>query len=249
MIRFSNVTKRYGSQLILSDVSLTVEPGEFVFLVGKSGSGKTTIMRLLTHQTSHDEGEIIVADFEFGFLKGKDIRNLRRTIGVIYQDYKLLPERTVAENIALGLEIVGKPKSEIESRIHDLLELIGLSHKAHVFPSQLSGGEAQRVCIARALATAPKVLFADEPTGDLDDETAYSIVKLLSKINELGTTILMATHNTDLVSKFGKRVLEIREGKFIERGKPTGPTNIEKQEGASVHQDKKDDKHIKKKEK
>lgn len=216
MLRFSNVTKRYGSQEVLSDATFLINPGEFIFLVGKSGAGKTTIMRLLTHQTTPDVGEITVGDLTFGKLRQKEIITLRRMIGVIFQDYKLLPERTVEENIALGLEIIGKPKEEIAVRTMELLTLIGLPEKKDVFPSQLSGGEAQRVCIARALATAPRILFADEPTGNLDDSTAYSIVRLLAKINELGTTIIMATHNLSLVKRIDKRVIFLEDGKVRE---------------------------------
>ncbi len=217
MVSFSNVSKRYGDQVVLSGVSFTIAPGEFVFLVGKSGSGKTTIMRLLTKQTSHDEGEIVVHDLNLRTMKKKDIPKLRRHVGVIYQDYKLLQERTVAENIALGLEIMGKSSQEIVSRTNDLLGLIGLPEKALLFPGQLSGGEAQRVCIARALATAPRILFADEPTGNLDDQTAYSILRLLSKINELGTTVVMATHNMMLVDRLQKRVLHMKEGRVEDK--------------------------------
>lgn len=219
MVVFDTVSKSYGNQPVLSQVSFTVNPGEFVFLVGRSGVGKTTIMRLLTHQTIPDEGEVRVDDLAFGKLSRRDVLKLRRMVGVIYQDYKLLPERTVAENIALGLEIIGKPKDEIDSRVADLLNLIGLPEKANVFPSQLSGGEAQRVCIARALATAPRMLFADEPTGNLDEVTGASIVRLLAKINELGTTIIMATHNQPMVTELDKRVIEIKEGKAEEKGK------------------------------
>lgn len=212
MVSFSGVTKRYGETTVLSQATFQIETGEFVFIVGKSGSGKTTMMRLLTYQAQPDEGEIVVDDFSLAKLKKKQVLELRRSIGVIYQDYKLLHDRTVAENIALGLEIIGKSKAEIASRTHDLLELIQLPEKENLFPSQLSGGEAQRVCIARALATAPHMLFADEPTGNLDDATALSIVKLLGKINELGTTIVMATHNMMLVDRMQKRVLAIKDG-------------------------------------
>lgn len=215
MIDFQNVKKVYGSHTVLEDVSFHVDPGEFVFLVGRSGAGKTTCMRLLTVQTPFDEGVITVEDLDIKKLNRKQLLDLRRRVGVIYQDYKLLPERTVCENIALGLEITGKSDAEIQKRVADLLELIQLPNVGHVFPSQLSGGEAQRVCIARALATAPRILFADEPTGNLDDATALSIVKLLSKINELGTTVLMATHDTGMVNEFGYRVIEFESGKLI----------------------------------
>lgn len=217
MVRFSNVRKSFGPDVLFDDISFSVDPGEFVFVVGKSGSGKTTLMRMLTQQVTPDEGSILVGEMEVGKLSKRDVQNLRRLVGVIYQDYKLLPERTVGENIALGLEIIGKSREEIESRTLDLLSLIGLPGKQDVFPSQLSGGEAQRVCIARALATAPRMLFADEPTGNLDEETAQSIVRLLGKINELGTTVLMATHNQSLVDRLKKRVISIEGGKAVEK--------------------------------
>lgn len=217
MVSFKNVQKKYGDQVIFEDVTFEVTPGEFVFIIGKSGSGKTTLMRMLTQQTVPDEGTIMVEEVQIGKLSKREVQDLRRLVGVIYQDYKLLSERTVAENIALGLEIIGKSKEEIDSRTKDLLTLIGLPDKANVFPNQLSGGEAQRVCIARALATAPRMLFADEPTGNLDEETAASIVRLLAKINELGTTILMATHNQSLVEKIEKRVISLEKGKAVEK--------------------------------
>ncbi len=228
MVSFKNVAKKYGSQVIFEDVSFDVSPGEFVFVIGKSGSGKTTLMRMLTQQTVPDDGEIIVEDVKIGKLSKREVQDLRRLVGVIYQDYKLLTERTVAENIALGLEIIGKSKAEIDLRTTDLLGLIGLPDKANVFPNQLSGGEAQRVCIARALATAPRMLFADEPTGNLDEETASSIVRLLAKINELGTTILMATHNQNLVEKIEKRVISLENGKAVEKRKSTQRKSTEK---------------------
>jgi cell division transport system ATP-binding protein len=219
MVSFVNVKKTFGSQVVFDELSFSVNPGEFVFLIGKSGSGKTTLMRMLTQQVTPDDGTILVEEVEIGKLKRREVEELRRKIGVIYQDYKLLSERTVAENIALGLEIIGKPKAEIDSRVSDLLNLIGLADRGNVFPTQLSGGEAQRVCIARALATAPRMLFADEPTGNLDEETAHSIVRLLSKINELGTTVLMATHNQTLVDRLEKRTITLEKGKAVEKGK------------------------------
>lgn len=227
MVSFTNVKKKYGDQVIFEDVTFTIDPGEFVFVIGKSGSGKTTLMRMLTQQTVPDEGTIIVENVQIGDLSKKQIQDLRRLVGVIYQDYKLLTDRTVGENIALGLEIIGKSKEEIDSRVKDLLSLIGLADKEHVFPTQLSGGEAQRVCIARALATAPRMLFADEPTGNLDEETAQSIVRLLAKINALGTTILMATHNHALVDKLEKRVLSLEKGKAVEKRKSSSSAKTE----------------------
>src|SRR5258708_6596927 len=214
MIDFTTVSKVYGSSPVLTDVSFHIDPGEFVFLTGKSGAGKTTIMRLLTGQSKLDSGTITFDGQDFSKLKAHYFLSIRRKVGVIYQDYKLLPERTVAENIALGLEIMGKPKAEVESRVHDLLTLINLEDKANVFPSQLSGGEAQRVCIARALATAPRVIFADEPTGKIDDETGMMIAHLLMKLNQLGTTVIMATHNMNIVNSFDARHIHLEGTKI-----------------------------------
>lgn len=216
MIDFQNVSKSYGKTPILTEITFHINPGEFVFLTGRSGVGKTTIMRLLTGQTKVDSGTIIVDGIDYGKIRSGDVMQLRRRIGVIYQDYKLLPERTVAENIALGLEIMRKPKGEIQSRVQDLLKLVELSDKGNLFPSQLSGGEAQRVCIARALATAPKVIFADEPTGNLDDETGMMIASLLIKLNQLGTTVIMATHNMAIVKHFASaRRIQLENNQII----------------------------------
>lgn len=215
MIEFTRVTKTYPTgQSALSDVSFIIEPGEFVFFVGESGAGKTTIMRLLTRQTNSTTGEILFFGQNLGTINSKGIPKLRREVSVVFQDYKLLPDRTVAENISLPLEIAGKAKEEIVNRLKDLLELVSLQDKENFFPIQLSGGEAQRVSIARALAIGPKVLFADEPTGNLDHDSAVSIAKLLNKIHELGTTILMATHNLDLVKLLKKREIHMSKGKI-----------------------------------
>ncbi len=230
MIDFQNVSKSYGNTPILTDISFHIDPGEFIFLTGKSGVGKTTIMRLLTGQTKDDSGTIIVDGINYDKLKSRETMEIRRRIGVIYQDYKLLPERTVAENIALGLEIMRKPKAEIESRVSDLLRLIELPDKGNLFPSQLSGGEAQRVCIARALATAPKVIFADEPTGNLDDETGMLIASLLMKLNELGTTVIMATHNMNIVNHFSSARRIHLEGTRVMTDQKAKPKKSKKQE-------------------
>lgn len=231
MIDFQNVSKSYGNTPILTEITFHIEPGEFVFLTGKSGVGKTTIMRLLTGQTKMDSGSIVVDGIDYTKLKSRDIMELRRRIGVIYQDYKLLPERTVAENIALGLEIMRKPKAEIISRVVDLLKLVELPDKGNLFPSQLSGGEAQRVCIARALATAPKVIFADEPTGNLDDETGMLIASLLMKLNELGTTVIMATHNMNIVNHFSSaRRIHLEGTRVVSDEKAKTKTKVKKPE-------------------
>ncbi len=234
MIEFTRVTKTYPTgQSALSDVSFVIEPGEFVFFVGASGAGKTTIMRLLTRQTTLTEGEILFFGQNLGTLNSKTIPKLRREVSVVFQDYKLLPDRTVAENINLPLEIAGKTKEEIASRLQDLLELVSLQDKEHFFPVQLSGGEAQRVSIARALAIGPKVLFADEPTGNLDHDSAVSIAKLLNKIHELGTTILMATHNLDLVKLLKKREIHMNQGRIIK--------DTKQKKAAEKHEEKKEE--------
>lgn len=218
MLEFQNVTKQFGDETYaLQDVSFSVEPGELVFITGPSGSGKTTLMRLLTKEYKPTEGEIIFDGVPLSEVKNKHTHLHRRDIGVIFQDYKLVFDLNVWENIALALEILGKSDEEIEERVSDLLELVNLTDKAFLFPSQLSGGEAQRVSIARALATAPKLIFADEPTGNLDPVTSLHIAKLLKKINDLGTTILFSTHDVGILSHFSKtRRIELQHGKLVE---------------------------------
>jgi len=222
MIEFNRVTKQYPTgQAALSDVSFVIEPGEFVFFVGPTGAGKTTIMKLLTRELVPTEGMVAVLGENLQNIKKSAVPKLRREVSVVFQDYKLLPDRTVAENISLPLEIANKTEDEIKSRVADLLELVNLSGKELYFPVQLSGGEAQRVSIARALAVGPKVLFADEPTGNLDHESAIAIAKLLDKIHQLGTTVLMATHNLDLLKLLKKRELHLDKGKLVKDTKAT----------------------------
>lgn len=217
MIIFDQVTKQFAPDSYgVHDVSFQIEPGEFVLLTGKSGAGKTTLMRLLTKEYTPTEGTIVFEDADLNDISYGSVHLLRRKIGVVFQDYRLLPELNVWENIALPLSIVGQPQSEIEERVTDLLRLIGLADKAALFPSQLSGGEAQRVSIARALANGPSVIFADEPTGNLDKETSESIGRLLKKINELGTTILFATHDQSVLDLFkDDRLLHMEQGKLV----------------------------------
>lgn len=216
MIRLSNVSKVFGTGVTgLSDINLIVEKGEFVFLVGHTGSGKTTLLRLLVRDTLPTTGTIIVSDFDVVKLPSNKIPHLRKKVGVVFQDLKLLMDRTILENIILPMQVGGIQVPEAIKRAEELLERVGLSSHKEKFPIQLSGGELQRVAIARALALAPEILLADEPTGNLDPQTAKEIVDLLGKINELGTTIIMATHNLDIVEKMKKRVVGLEKGKVV----------------------------------
>jgi len=215
MIIFDAVTVTYGDRQALDEVGFKVDPGEFVFLVGKSGAGKSTIAKLLIREILPTKGKVTVGDYDFSTMKRKDIPHLRRQIGMVFQDNKLLPDRTVAENIALPLEILGKNVPSIKKTITELMKATGIEGRENYFPRQLSGGELQRVVIARALAMDPAVLFADEPTGNLDDQTAMQIVELLTRVNEQGTTVIMATHDSDLVKKLKKRVIELDQGKLV----------------------------------
>lgn len=220
MILFRNVTKQFDDSFALEDLTFSIEPGELVMFTGPSGSGKTTLMRLLMREYTPTSGEIIFDDTPLTKISSGQIHHHRRKIGVVFQDYKLLPELNVWENIALALSIVNTKDSEIERRVTDLLDLVSLTDKAFHFPTQLSGGEAQRVSIARALSTAPKVIFADEPTGNLDPETSKNIVSLLKKINELGTTVMITTHNHDVRDWLGTvRHIVLEKGKVVNDSK------------------------------
>ncbi len=216
MITFSNVTKQFGDNPpSLENISFEVDKGEFIFLTGPSGSGKTTLLKLLIKEYTPNEGDVLFEGESLNKLSGSKVHHHRRKIGVVFQDYRLLPELNVWENIALALQIIGRPQSEIEERVTDLLELVQLTDKAFFFPAELSGGESQRVGIARALSTAPGVLLADEPTGNLDPHTTLMIAKLFSKIHELGTTILFATHDLSILSTFQHRRIHLEKGQLI----------------------------------
>lgn len=217
IIQFETVTKEFTADSYgVTDVSFSIEPGEIIFITGPSGSGKTTLMRLLTKEYTPTTGEIFFNQQPLSDLSAGNVHNHRRKIGVVFQDYQLVPEMNVWENIALPLYVSGKPQAEVEKRVTDLLNLIKLPEKADQFPSQLSGGEAQRVSIARALSVGPEVIFADEPTGNLDPETSQSISRLLKKINELGTTILIATHDSDIMKDSPDlRHIKLENGKLI----------------------------------
>lgn len=216
MIRFDHVAKQYsGRTFALSDVTVTISDGEFVFLIGPSGAGKTTFLRLLIRDLLPTAGTIHVDDWQVTKLKPSDVHLLRRKIGTVFQDFKLLSDRTVFENVALGLEILGKGDREIHSRVSDVLELVGLSDKKNSFPLQLSAGEMQRTGIARAIVGGPSILLADEPTGNLDPDTSWEILDILHEINKIGTTIIMATHNANIVNDLKKRTIALHEGKIV----------------------------------
>ncbi len=223
MISFDNVSKLYANSTApaLDDINLNIEQGEFVFLVGASGSGKSSLLRLLLKEEKATSGTVTVDGINVGKLANRKVPAFRRTMGIVFQDFRLLPGKSVFDNVAFGMEVIGKSKKEIEQRIPALLELVGLDEKAHRLPSELSGGEQQRVALARAFVNQPKLLLADEPTGNLDPSTSIGIMKLLDRINRTGTTIIMATHDVAIVDQMRKRIVQMENGKIIrdqERG-------------------------------
>jgi cell division transport system ATP-binding protein len=221
MIEMKNVTKTYGKIRVLEDINLLIEPGEFVSLVGQSGVGKSTLIKLLTREEVPTEGDIFVAGRSISELPHRELPIYRRKIGVIFQDFRLLPQKTVAENIAYALEVCGAANSDIKHRVPKILNLVSLEKRVHNYPHELSGGEQQRVAIARALIHSPKILIADEPTGNLDPVNTWEIIDLLYRINQLGTIIVLATHNKSVVDRLKRRVIELRDGQIFrdeERG-------------------------------
>lgn len=224
MILLDSVTKRYSGDLkpALDDVSLHIEPNEFVFLVGKSGAGKSTLIKMLTKEETPDSGKIIIGGIDLDYVKKRHIPGYRRRLGVVFQDFKLLPMRTVYENVAFALEIIGMSGKDIRNTVPKVLELVDLSDQAKKFPHQLSGGQRQRVGIARSVARQPKILIADEPTGQLDKLTTEEIIDLLRKINDFGTTILVTTHNENIVNNLQKRVVTLKDGKIVNDQKNNG---------------------------
>lgn len=229
IVQFNSVSKLFTEDsYALMDITFEVEPGELIFITGPSGSGKTTLMRLLTREYTPTEGEIFFKDEPLTDIKASNVHEHRRKIGVVFQDYQLVPEMNVWENIALPLYVSGKKTEEVEQRVTDLLNLIKLPEKADQFPSQLSGGEAQRVSIARALAIGPELIFADEPTGNLDPDTSKAIARLLRKINELGTTILIATHDQEIMKDHTDlRRIKLENGRLIFDSKKKGKVAVE----------------------
>jgi cell division transport system ATP-binding protein len=216
MIRFENVTKRYKATTVaLRDVSVDIQKGEFVFLVGPSGSGKSTFLHLVTKEEAVDQGRIWVAGKEVGSLSSWKVPYLRRNIGCVFQDFRLLPSKTVYENVAFALEVIGRPRHVVRSQVPQILDLVGLGRKLKNLPHELSGGEQQRVAIARAFVNRPLILLADEPTGNLDPSTSAGIMRLLDRINRTGTTVVMATHDQGIVDSMRRRVIELDRGTVI----------------------------------
>lgn len=223
LIRISDVQKTYKTGTVaLYDIDLTISKGDFVFIIGASGSGKSTLIKMLYREEKPDKGSIIIGGVNVAKLKNRKVYILRRKLGVVFQDFKLLPKLTVFENVAFAMEVFAFDKKKIQKRVMEVLELVGLKGKVRQYPNQLSGGEQQRLCIARAIVNNPKLLICDEPTGNLDPDTSMGIMKVLDDINKMGTTIVMTTHNRDIVNKMQKRVIVLEEGKIVkdyERGK------------------------------
>src|SRR4051812_41192875 len=216
VVELRNVSKVYDSGTMgLDRASLSIGRGEFVFLVGPTGCGKSTCIRLLMKELEASEGEILIAGKALGDIPRDRVPYLRRNIGVVFQDYKLLPNRTVYDNVAYSLEVIGESRQDIRRKVPDILRLVGLSTKLHNYPDELSGGEQQRVWVARAFVNHPPLLLADEPTGNLDPETSIGIMQLIYRINRTGTTVVVATHDSEMVDKMRRRVIELREGRII----------------------------------
>lgn len=216
MIKFVNVDKEYNNGVkALSNINLSIEKGEFVFLVGPSGAGKSTLIKLILKEENPTSGRIYLNNKDITHVKNRKIPYIRRNVGVVFQDFRLLPNKTVYENIAFAMEIIGAHPKEIRKNVPTILSMVNLSKKADCYPDQLSGGEHQRVSIARAIVNNPPILIADEPTGNLDPETSWEIMKILRDINRRGTTVLMATHAKDIVDAMQKRVVEIENGRIV----------------------------------
>lgn len=224
MIELKNISKTYRKTGVcaLRDLNLTIEKGEFVFLIGATGAGKSSLMKLLLREEKADEGQVLINGADITKLRGRQIPKFRRGIGVVFQDFRLLPDRTVYENVAFAMQVVGAKNKTIKKIVPQVLSLVGLEDKANVKPDQLSGGEQQRVSMARALVNNPPLLIADEPTGNLDPETSDEIMELLERINRLGTTVIVATHAKELVNRMQKRVITLEKGKLIRDAKQGG---------------------------
>ena len=216
MIYFDKVSKIYSDDCVaLADVTLTIEPKEFVSIVGHSGAGKTTLIKMILAEEKPTEGDVFYESANVHKLKGQEITELRRKIGTVFQDFRLLPNKTVYENIAFAMEAAGRTDEEIEADVPHVLELVDISRKIYSFPGELSGGEKQRVAIARAIVNQPDVIIADEPTGNLDPANTFEIIQILKKINDLGTTVIITTHNRGVIDSLGKRVISMQNGKIV----------------------------------
>jgi len=222
VIYFNNVSKKYKDSIALEDVTFTIEPGEFISIVGHSGAGKTTLTKLILADETPSSGSVFFESINVHKLKNKDLTNLRRRIGVVFQDYKLLSNKTAYENIAFAMEAVGKTEEEILSDVPHVLELVDLAGKHNHFPHQMSGGEQQRLAIARAIINQPELIIADEPTGNLDPVNTYEIVQILKKINDMGTTVILTTHNRGVIETLDKRVITMEKGKVVRDTKHHG---------------------------
>jgi cell division transport system ATP-binding protein len=216
MIQMKNVMMKYDNGVVaMKDLNLTVDPGEFVYVIGPSGAGKSTFIKMLYHELTPSEGDIVINNYNFKTMKPSEVPYMRRLIGIVFQDFKLLPRLTVYENVAYAMQVIETPDKDIRPRVLEVLKLVGLEQKLRRFPSELSGGEQQRVSIARAIVNKPKVVIADEPTGNLDPETAEGIMEILEKVHANGTTVIMATHNQQMVDEHKHRVLEIAGGRLV----------------------------------
>ena len=216
IIRMKNVKKQYKNGVVaIYDLDLKIEKGDFVFIIGSTGCGKSTLIKMLYREEKPTSGQIIVGGIDVAKLRNSKVYKIRRKIGVVFQDFKLLPRNTVYENVAFALEVLGLPKEEVHDKVIKALDLVGLKHKAKNYPTQLSGGEQQRVAIARAIVNGPKLLICDEPTGNLDENTSMEIMNVLEEINKLGTTIIMVTHDNDIVKKMKKRVILLDAGRMV----------------------------------
>lgn len=226
MIKFENVSKIYtGSFMALEKIDLTIENGEFVSIVGQSGAGKSTLLKLITAEEQPTEGKVYFNDRELDKIKKKHLPYFRRNFGTVFQDFKLLPQKTVFENVSYALEVAGDTDAEIAEKVPEILDIVGMGDKTNKYPKQLSGGEKQKISLARALVHNPSVILADEPSGNLDPTSAWEIIQLLLKINSLGTTVILATHNKDIVDKIKKRVIAVEGGK-ITRDDASGKYNV-----------------------
>ena len=222
MITFDHVTKRYRTNIGLDDVSVDIKKGDFVFLVGPSGAGKSTFIKLILKEIDADEGTITACGYEVTSLSNREIPLFRRKVGTVFQDFRLLPKKTVFENVAFAMEVLHKTPRQIRKQVPQILSLVGISDKAHKYPDELSAGEQQRVAIARALINEPSILLADEPTGNLDNNNAWEIMKLLEEINSKGTTVIVVTHNLEIVKVMKKRVITVKKGTIVSDSKEGG---------------------------